>query len=95
MVAREVKRKILVDKYRDKRVALKKIIKSSTDFETIMEAQAKLAKLPLNSNPVRHSTRCQSCGRPHAVYKKFNLCRICLRQQLMNGNIPGGRKSSW
>lgn len=95
MIAREVKRKTLVDKYWQKRSDLKEIIKSSTDFETIMEAQMKLAKLPLNSNPVRHSTRCQSCGRPHAVYKKFKLCRICIRQQLMNGNIPGGRKSSW
>jgi small subunit ribosomal protein S14 len=28
---------------------------------------------------VRGYTRCQRCGRPKAVYKKFGLCRICLR----------------
>ncbi|AHE65982.1 30S ribosomal protein S14 [Legionella oakridgensis] len=95
IIARESKKGRLVDKYRTRRAELKEIIKSSSDFDTIMAAQAKLAKLPVNSNPVRHTTRCQQCGRPHAVYRKFGLCRICLRQQLMTGNVTGGRKSSW
>ena len=95
MLEREAKKALLVKKYRNQRLELKKIIKSSTDFNVIMETQAKLAKLPLNSSPVRHSTRCQQCGRPHAVYRKFGLCRICLRQHLMTGNVTGGRKSSW
>ena len=28
---------------------------------------------------VRAYTRCQRCGRPHSVYRKFGLCRVCLR----------------
>lgn len=95
MLERELKRGKLVEKYRQRRNELKKIIKSSNDFDVVMESQMKLAKLPINSNPVRYMTRCQVCGRTHAVYRKFNLCRICLRQQLMFGNVPGGRKSSW
>lgn len=95
ILEREKKRKKLVEKYLQRRNELKVVIKSSQDFAVIMEAQAKLAKLPKNSNPVRHSTRCQQCGRSHAVYRKFGLCRICLRQQLMTGNVTGGRKSSW
>lgn len=95
ILVRELKRKKLVEKHRQRRSELKELIKSSNDFDIITESQEKLAKLPVNSNPVRHSTRCQCCGRPHAVYRKFNLCRICLRQHLMVGNIPGGRKSSW
>lgn len=95
MLARENKRAKLVAKYSERRRELKVLIKSSEDFDIVMDAQAKLAKLPLNSNPVRHCTRCQQCGRPHAVYRKFGLCRICLRQQLMTGNVTGGRKSSW
>lgn len=95
MLEREKKKAKLVAKHREKRTELKILIKSSQDFDEIMEAQAKLAKLPINSSPVRHSTRCQQCGRPHAVYRKFGLCRICLRQQLMAGNVTGGRKSSW
>lgn len=85
----------LIEKYAERRKELKVLIKSSQDLDTIMDAQAKLAKLPLNSNPVRQTTRCQQCGRPHAVYRKFQLCRICLRQELMTGNVTGGRKSSW
>ena len=44
---------------------------------------------------VRAYTRCQRCGRPHSVYKKFGLCRICLREAAHEGYIPGMTKSSW
>jgi small subunit ribosomal protein S14 len=95
IIERENKKLILVNKYFEKRQALKDIIKSSKDFDQVEAAQVKLAKLPKNSNPSRHTRRCQQCGRPHAVFRKFGLCRICLRQQLMFGNVTGGRKSSW
>ncbi len=44
---------------------------------------------------VRAYTRCQRCGRPKAVYRKFGLCRICLRQMAHRGELPGVSKSSW
>lgn len=44
---------------------------------------------------VRQYNRCGVCGRPRAYYRKFRLCRICLRNQALNGNIPGMVKSSW
>ena len=44
---------------------------------------------------VRNYTRCNRCGRPRAVYKKFGLCRICLRDLAHEGAIPGMTKSSW
>ena len=40
-------------------------------------------------------TRCKRCGRPRSVYRKFGLCRICLRELAHNGHIPGMTKSSW
>jgi small subunit ribosomal protein S14 len=43
----------------------------------------------------REYTRCERCGRPHAVYKKFKLCRICFRELAYLGQIPGVRKASW
>jgi small subunit ribosomal protein S14 len=43
----------------------------------------------------RAYTRCNRCGRPRAVYKKFGVCRICLRELAHNGQIPGMTKSSW
>jgi small subunit ribosomal protein S14 len=27
---------------------------------------------------VRNYTRCNRCGRPRAVFRKFGVCRICL-----------------
>ena len=44
---------------------------------------------------VRNYTRCNRCGRPRAVFRKFGLCRICLRELAHQGAIPGMTKSSW
>lgn len=44
---------------------------------------------------VRKYTRCQVCGRPRGVYKKFLLCRICFRSFAHKGLIPGVVKASW
>ena len=44
---------------------------------------------------VRQYTRCRRCGRPRAVFKKFGICRICLRDLAHQGSIPGMTKSSW
>jgi small subunit ribosomal protein S14 len=44
---------------------------------------------------VRGYTRCQRCGRPKAVFRKFGLCRICLRELAHAGEIPGVTKASW
>ena len=43
----------------------------------------------------RAYTRCQICGRPRAVYRKFKICRICFRTMANEGKIPGVRKASW
>jgi small subunit ribosomal protein S14 len=43
----------------------------------------------------RAYTRCQMCGRQRAVYRKFKICRICLRDHALRGEIPGMRKASW
>lgn len=44
---------------------------------------------------VRGHTRCDQCGRSHAVYRKFGLCRVCFRNLALKGEIPGVRKASW
>lgn len=44
---------------------------------------------------VRGYRRCGICGRPRAVYRKFGICRICLRERALRGEIPGMRKASW
>ena len=44
---------------------------------------------------VREYTRCSICGRPHAVLRKFGICRICFRELAYKGEIPGCKKASW
>ncbi|MCB9228305.1 MAG: type Z 30S ribosomal protein S14 [Deltaproteobacteria bacterium] len=43
----------------------------------------------------RAYTRCNKCGRPKAVYRKFGLCRICFRTMALKGFLPGVTKASW
>ena len=51
--------------------------------------------IPHSRFKVRAYTRCSRCGRPRAVYRKFGICRICLRDLAHQGVIPGMTKSSW
>ena len=44
---------------------------------------------------VRNNNRCRRCGRSRAYYRKFGICRICLRDLAHQGVIPGMTKSSW
>lgn len=44
---------------------------------------------------VRKYNRCPRCGRPRAFYRKFRLCRICLRELALKGDLPGVIKASW
>jgi small subunit ribosomal protein S14 len=39
--------------------------------------------------------RCRRCGRPRGYYRRFQLCRICLRELALKGEIPGMVKASW
>ncbi len=43
----------------------------------------------------RAYNRCARSGRPRAYYRKFGLCRLCLRDAAHQGFIPGMTKSSW
>jgi small subunit ribosomal protein S14 len=48
-----------------------------------------------SKNSTRNYNRCKRCGRPRAHFRKFGLCRICLREIAHQGLIPGVKKSSW
>ena len=43
----------------------------------------------------REYTRCNICGRPHSVLRKYGICRICFRELAYKGQIPGVKKASW
>lgn len=56
-------------------------------------AFAKMEKTP--KFRVRYRNRCKVCGRPRGYYRKFQLCRVCLRKYALAGDVPGVTKSSW
>jgi len=60
---------------------------------------ARKALIEKNKKPakfkVREYNRCPVCGRPRGYYRKFDMCRICLREMSLKGVIPGMIKSSW
>lgn len=96
MWAREAKRQKIVKRHAAKRAALKAIISDrSASAEDIDAAVQKLQKLPRDASPTRQQRRCRVSGRPHAVYRKFGLCRNKLRESAMRGEVPGLKMASW
>ena len=95
-VERDNKRRRLVARYADKRTALKEVVADkSLPAEERFEAVLALSELPRNSSRTRVRNRCEISGRPRAVYRKFKLSRIALRDLASIGRIPGMVKSSW
>ena len=90
------RRKKLVLKYAAKYAKLKAIAddESKDDTERLI-ARLKMAEVPRNGNPTRVRNRCEVTGRSRAVYRKFRLSRIMLREMGNKGLIPGLTKSSW
>ncbi|OVE78840.1 30S ribosomal protein S14 [bacterium G20] len=84
MIARDVKRHKMIEKYASKRAELK----AAGDLEG-------LALLPPNSSPSRHKNRCSETGRQRSYMRQFGLSRLAFREHAVKGEIPGVTKSSW
>ena len=84
MKARQVKREKLVEKYAEKRAALK----AAGDY-------IGLSLLPRNSSKVRLRNRCKLTGRPRGYSRQFGVSRNTFREMALFGKIPGVTKASW
>ena len=84
MIARDEKRKKMIQKYAEKRAELKEL-----------GDQDGLQKLPRNSSPTRWKNRDVLSGRPRGYMRRFGLNRINFREKASKGEIPGITKSSW
>jgi small subunit ribosomal protein S14 len=84
MIAREVKRARMTQKYAAKRAKLK------ADGDYIG-----LSRLPRNSNPNRMHNRCSITGRSRGYMRQFGVSRITFREMAAFGLIPGVKKASW
>lgn len=84
MIARDLKRQKMIQKYAAKRAQLKE----EGDLEG-------LQALPKNSSPTRWKNRDMISGRPRGYMRRFGLSRINFREKAVKGEIPGITKSSW
>ena len=82
--ARQRKREKMVEKFAEKRAALK----AAGDWQA-------LDQLPKNSSKVRLKNRCQITGRPKGYMRIFGLSRVTFRDMALSGKIPGVTKASW
>ncbi len=93
---RNKKRLLLESKYRSRCKELKKTAHEAyVKGDIPWDVYASLQKMPRNAHRVRIRNRCRLCGRPRGVYRRFGMCRMCLRKYAMLGYIPGLTKSSW
>ena len=95
MIARDVKRQKLVERYAAKRAALMAAFDAAADPMERLEIHRKIQGLPRNSAKVRLRNRCWATGKPRGVYRDFGLCRNQLRERAHKGELPGVMKSSW
>jgi small subunit ribosomal protein S14 len=93
---RDERRARMIQKYAERRGELRRKLKDpALSVEDKIELQAEFAKLPRNSCPTRLTRRCRLTGRARAVYRKFGISRIAMRELGLRGELPGLRKSSW
>ena len=96
MKAREVKRAKLVEKYAERKAALKAEAKElAKNGESAYEVYQKLQKFPKNASHIRKHNRCSITGRPKGYIRQFGISRIQFREMASAGLIPGIKKASW
>ncbi|MCH9613042.1 MAG: Alternate 30S ribosomal protein S14 [Chlamydiia bacterium] len=89
-VHRDLKRRKCVERNREKREELKKLVKQGDQ-----EAMFKLARMSRNASPTRVHNRCSLTGRPRGYLRKYGISRIAFREMALKGHIPGVIKASW
>ena len=96
LIARDKRRRALVQKHQAKRQELKRRLKDRhLSPQERLTAQQALNALPRNSSASRVSNRCIITGRSKGVYRRYKISRIMLRQLALQGRLPGMKKASW
>ncbi|WP_228979559.1 30S ribosomal protein S14 [Streptomyces sp. DH12] len=95
-IARNERRKAVVERYAARRAELKEVIRRPGTPEAERQAaQAELRRQPRDASATRVRNRDGVDGRPRGHLRKFGLSRVRLREQAHAGFLPGVRKSSW
>src|SRR5699024_8034734 len=95
-IAKNEQRKVIVERYAERRAQLKKtLVDPKASDEDREAARVGLQKLPRDASPVRVRDRASIDGRPRGTFRKFGVSRIRFRDMAHRGELPGITKSSW
>lgn len=95
-IARDEQRRVVVARHAQRRAELKRTsVDPALSPEVRAAAMAQLHRLPRDASPTRLRSRDTVDGRPRAVYRRFGLSRVRLREMAHAGQLPGVTKSSW
>ena len=95
-IAKNDQRAVIVARYAEKRLELKKaLIDPNGSDESREAARLGLQKLPRNASPVRLRNRDSVDGRPRGHLKAYGISRVRFRDMAHRGELPGITKSSW
>ncbi|GAA1138000.1 30S ribosomal protein S14 [Nesterenkonia lutea] len=95
-IAKNEQRKVIVERYAEKRLQLKKtLVDPNASDEDREAARVGLQKLPRDASPIRVRNRDAIDGRPRGTFQKFGISRIRFRDMAHKGELPGITKSSW
>ncbi|MGW3624379.1 30S ribosomal protein S14 [Streptomyces sp. NPDC000880] len=95
-IARNERRKEVVERYAERRAELKEIIRRpGTSADERVAAQEELRRQPRDASATRVRNRDSVDGRPRGHLRKFGISRVRLREQAHAGFLPGVRKASW
>lgn len=95
IIQREMKRYMLVKKYKDKRQKVKEKVKQHNTFHEQIYLQKQQQDLPRDSSHIRLRNRCWLTGRSRGFYRNFGISRHVLRELSHKCLLPGVKKSSW
>ncbi|MFE6225037.1 MULTISPECIES: 30S ribosomal protein S14 [unclassified Streptomyces] len=95
-IARNERRKRVVERYAARRAELKEIIRRPSTPPADREAAlAELRRQPRDASATRVRNRDSVDGRPRGYLRQFGLSRVRTREQAHAGFLPGVTKSSW
>jgi small subunit ribosomal protein S14 len=95
-IAKNHQRRAVVERYAERRSALKRIIADpGTAPQERQAAVRELSRQPRDASATRVRNRDAVDGRPRGTLRRFGLSRIRVRELAHRGELPGITKSSW
>ena len=94
-IAAEARRRAVVERYADRRAALREVARTGASEQERAAARSALQRLPRDASPTRLRNRDVVDGRPRGHLRDFGLSRVRFREMAHRGELPGIRKASW